>query len=235
APPRSSPAGPARSQRPTPRPAWFASRSRTPPCSRSSSATSMRPGWTSPSSRSARPAWTRSFSLSPATGPQAKTAATARQALTARPATTARATPPRSTTTRSENWRGAHGDRGYLALRRAGAALRRAGATAQPADRAAPHLHAALAERAEGQDQDGGPSRPEPAADHVPGAVHLRLRRRDRRRHPLLPAVFPARAARDDRGVRHPGHRPDAQPGHRRGSVRPVSDAADRPFGAAGR
>src|SRR5499427_6627277 len=105
----------------------------------------MRPEWTSPSSRSARPAWTRSSSPSPAAGPRARTATAARPATTDRPATRAR--PARSTTTtRSENWRGAHGDRGYPALRRAGRAD-------QPADRAAQHLHADLAERAEDQDQ----------------------------------------------------------------------------------
>ena len=44
-----------------------------------------------------------------------------------------------------------------------------------PLGRAAQYLHADLAQRAEDQDQNGGRARPQPAADHVPRAVHLRV------------------------------------------------------------
>src|SRR6202008_1618756 len=52
-----------------------------------------------------------------------------------------------------------------------------AGPEDQPARRDAEHLHAHLAQRAEDQDEHGGRDRPEPAADQVPAAVHLRFRR----------------------------------------------------------
>ena len=44
-----------------------------------------------------------------------------------------------------------------------------------PRRRPAEHLHARLAQRAEDQDQHGGPVRALAAADHVPGPVHLRF------------------------------------------------------------
>ena len=88
-------------------------------------------------------------------------------------------------------------------------------------------------------DQDGahagGADRRHPAADHLPAAVHLHLRRRHRRLVRRLPAVPAARPARP---VDRPGRRvtgPESELRHREGRLRPVPLAADRPLGAAGR
>src|SRR5689334_25383963 len=115
-------------------------------------------------------AWTRFSSASPAAAPATKTG-TKTATRTAAPA----------------NWKAAREDRDLRHRSGAGAG---AGAKGQPAQRDAEHLHAHLAQRAEDQDEHGGRDRPELAADHVPAAVHLRLRRRHRpRQHARLPAV----------------------------------------------
>ena len=80
-----------------------------------------------------------------------------------------------------------------------------------------------------------GADRRHRATDHLPGAVHLHLRRRDRRDLPGLPAVPVARPARpvDRDGRRGAGSEPQLR--HREGRLRPVPVLADRSIGAAGR
>jgi len=59
-----------------------------------------------------------------------------------------------------------------------------AGPSAQPACRAAQHVHPHLAKPAQAQDEHGGRARAEPDAHHVPAAFHLPVRRRDLRKRP---------------------------------------------------
>ena len=82
----------------------------------------------------------------------------------------------------------------------------------------------------------GGARRRDAAADHLPAAVHLRVRRRHRRRLaarlPAVPAPGPARP--DDRDGRRVDRR---EPQHRRreGRLRPLPQPADRQGGPARR
>ena len=84
--------------------------------------------------------------------------------------------------------------------------------------------------------QPGGAARRHAAADHLPAAVRLHLRRRDRRRLAArLPAVPAARRPGADDRVRVGGHRREPQHRHREGHLRPLPQPADRPQRAAGR
>ena len=58
----------------------------------------------------------------------------------------------------------------------------RARSPAQPTGRRPAFTNPDVAQRSEDQDEFRGPARPEPAADHVLAAVHVRVRRRDRAR-----------------------------------------------------
>ncbi len=82
----------------------------------------------------------------------------------------------------------------------------------------------------------GGARRRDHPADHLPAAVHLRVRRRDLRRVPArLPAVPAARhPGPDDRHGRRVDRR-QPQHGHPEGRLRPLPQPADRAGRAAHR
>ncbi len=208
-------------RRPSPSsPARSASRSRAAGRCRASCARSTTGPSSSPSSRCAGRASTRCSSRSPATAPKQRHRPEAGKGGK-RPLPHA-------------NLTGAPDDHGH-ALPVPPPRSRRLARRPSPATAVANSFTLAWRQRAQDQDQPGGPLRALAPADHVPGPVHLRVRRRDRRRHAPVPAVLAARHPGALRGLRHPRHRHDAQPGHRHRRLRPVPRAADRPLGAAGR
>ena len=82
----------------------------------------------------------------------------------------------------------------------------------------------------------GGADRRHPAADHLPGDVHLHLRRGDRPRlDPRLPGVPAAGDPGPDHRDGRDRHRGQPQQRRHQGHLRPLPQPADRPLGSAGR